>query len=1223
MDGIGELLGGALWLDPAAFSQIISLPHGALIALVIVLVAGIAEAIGQSIVLFVNRVRPFRFILSLLIAAVLFAFTFVFWTLSTWGIAYVLFRQEISLLTTIQVMGLSYAPQLFSFLEALPYIGTPIAVLLTIWSLLALIVGLEVTTALDSWSLLVCTGLGWVVLQLLRRTLGQPIEAVGQWISNVVAGTTLITDRTSLRKMVLESTLPASFTKGATELVEAAAAAKPSLDRIHHRIHRRIQLSRRWIIFTSLVLVVLGAIVLFNTVSWSWYGAFTGTLKLAIDLTNIALIAVFASILLTPLETLSWWAGWYGDEPIDPGTLVEPGTPDTHYARYVTYLDGINQGSYQYLPEVERFLDQLADRLPPNVAIVKGIMPYSPINRPLTAQRPLAFLWRLLDSIMLKNPTNPVALIVNIRNVVAVAVAADQRYGPIQNQGLARVLLNSLLHYGYQLGSKTPITLIGYSGGGQMSMGAATFLKRYTGAPVEVISIAGVISGNTGAMEAERIYHLVGQKDIVEKLGPVMFPGRWGLYLLSNWNQAKRRGKINFFSLGTVGHMGNSGPFGKKLLEDGRSHLQQTIDLVTGILLKDWALAGVHPDDVRQTSNYERYKQAPFNQPSYYPLDQAVDPNWYRPIAPWMGRLILPRLEERQQVQGVLFEVHHADADHEFLVGQTVWLRWGDSEAVKAYTQLVTQDVRFVEHVQVSQQQGNVHPDRINHWQKVTPLESIAAARPEDDVIVALSDPVTIKQPRQRGQGISPPAVLYIEREPIQITGRYCGLVQILAALGNDRFQVRHYDRTTQQFTGAEEVVLMPKVIADRNGVNPSTTHQIEQSPLNATGWYIYGAKNEAGVFVVQGIVPRKLFSLLPDAVITGENAALDYINYDYWKNVAEQKGQVKTVLLLPTATPDSADSSADATPSLFLSPPPSPPPPLFQENTCFLLMHTYGGIGGNKAEFAPMGIFFGHFAFGFARVVSEPLSEELRFELEYRQVYTHNTDGMIAGRNSWSRYLGDRQFGWLGSRPIADIIVDFPPLTQDYDFDGIKFSPLNEVVRELAVMAARYRVGDGTGTTFVSSVNSCVQDSSHALYSAIRRMMAQIELNPLIVKWLRDHPDHEQTKRFQLLGDLIQSIDNALTPLGMVRPDWKNYLPTLGRFPEETPLRTLVNTLASWRSLLPRLTNDLIAMIFLQLGATLWVIRANQIGGFDPEIEPIAPTDFSFQVPKVKKSDS
>ncbi len=179
----------------------------------------------------------------------------------------------------------------------------------------------------------------------------------------------------------------------------------------------------------------------------------------------------------------------------------------------------------------------------------------------------------------------------------------------------------------------------------------------------------------------------------------------------------------------------------------------------------------------------------------------------------------------------------------------------------------------------------------------------------------------------------------------------------------------------------------------------------------------------------------------------------------------------------------------------------------------------------------------------------------------------------------------------------------------------------MNRLIRELDVMAARYRVGDGTGTTFVSPINSCVQDSTQALLTALKRLLAEFELNPLMVKWLREHPDHEQTQRFRQLQDLLRSLDANLNPLWFTRSDWRTGELTLGSFAGEQPLDTLIKTAASWRSLFPRLANDVITLIFLQLGAMVWVIRANQIGGEDPDILPIAPTDFSLRVPKVKRA--
>jgi predicted Abi (CAAX) family protease len=98
------------------------------------------------------------------------------------------------------------------------------------------------------------------------------------------------------------------------------------------------------------------------------------------------------------------------------------------------------------------------------------------------------------------------------------------------------------------------------------------------------------------------------------------------------------------------------------------------------------------------------------------------------------------------------------------------------------------------------------------------------------------------------------------------------------------------------------------------------------------------------------------------------------------------------------------------------------------------LVLHNYGGIGGQQKEpAAATPIFFGHFAYGRADVVHDPLADELRFDIRYYQVYSHNTDGLIAGTLHWSRYQGDRQMGWLGTRPTCDILIKldaFTPLT-------------------------------------------------------------------------------------------------------------------------------------------------------------------------------------------------
>lgn len=586
-------------------------------------------------------------------------------------------------------------------------------------------------------------------------------------------------------------------------------------------------------------------------------------------------------------------------------------------------------------------------------------------------------------------------------------------------------------------------------------------------------------------------------------------------------------------------------------------------------------------------TNYEIYHQAPFNQPSYYPLNQSVSASLYQPIATWMGRLILPSPEQREVVKGVLFEVHHADEEHQNLVGKIVNLRWSNDPEVQAYVQAVTKDVRFTEQTKNSQNQGNLHPSRLNNWQKVNPLESLAGARPDDNVIVML-EPIVIED-----KASNRPTLL-IKKEPTQITGRYYGLVTISQpqTQGSDYFLVRHFNPASRLFDGQSETIRIPQVPADRNGRFRSKTQGIEKSPLNSTGWYIYGAKDAEGIFFVQAIAPRAIFQLQPNQVVLGKKAAINYINKKYWQDTKAQKGKAKTILFDPTAKQIKPAISN------------------WQEGDRAIVLHTFGGIGGKKAESAPLGVVTGHFVYGLARVVREPLTQELRFEIKYRQVYAHNPDGIIAGTIAWAGYMGDLQRGWLGNRPVSDLLVKFEAVTEDYDFDGVKVSPLNEFTRQMEIMMARYRIGDGTGAAVVKPATSCVQDANQALYVTIKRIEAAINSNPSIQDWLKRHPRDPQTQRFEQLVQLGRSLEHQLIPLGMVRSDWQKNAQTLaGTRLESGNFRNFMAALTTWRTVLPRRAHDEIATIFLKNQASIWAIRTNQVGGYDPDIEPLAPT--------------
>jgi len=140
LDRFWQLLGWVLALKFEAFEQINTLPHGSTVALLVVLAASLSQVVAQSVILFINRVKPVRFVFSLLIGAVLFAFGYIFLVLSTWLISFAL-TVKAPFGVVARTLGFSYAPLIFSLFGAMPYLeNRPIT--LSLWHLLAMVVGL-------------------------------------------------------------------------------------------------------------------------------------------------------------------------------------------------------------------------------------------------------------------------------------------------------------------------------------------------------------------------------------------------------------------------------------------------------------------------------------------------------------------------------------------------------------------------------------------------------------------------------------------------------------------------------------------------------------------------------------------------------------------------------------------------------------------------------------------------------------------------------------------------------------------------------------------------------------------------------------------------------------------------------------------------------------------------------------------------------------------------
>lgn len=318
------------------------------------------------------------------------------------------------------------------------------------------------------------------------------------------------------------------------------------------------------------------------------------------DLLTVLLLLVagiFVWAALSPFETLGWWAGWFGDTIYDDFTppAPSPAHAETSTDSYILFFSGVGRATGETLAYRERDFLQRLDAALPSTTIIENVFPYAVNNLELTNAPVLARFWR----IALRSKARGLALagyFINIRNIFQTMVSADRRYGPLFNQGVAEVIMHLLMRYGYDPERPKPVFVIGYSGAGQIALGACYYLKEWLHAPVIVISLGGVFASDPALLRVDQLYHLVGTKDRVEKVS-IIAPGRWRLFPTSEWNRALRQGRVTVVDMGPMDHTGRMGYLdAKTTLPDGTRYIDYTVGIVADIVRQHkQAFAGALP----------------------------------------------------------------------------------------------------------------------------------------------------------------------------------------------------------------------------------------------------------------------------------------------------------------------------------------------------------------------------------------------------------------------------------------------------------------------------------------------------------------------------------------------------------------------------------------------------------------------------------------------------
>lgn len=519
-------------------------------------------------------------------------------------------------------------------------------------------------------------------------------------------------------------------------------------------------------------------------------------------------------------------------------------------------------------------------------------------------------------------------------------------------------------------------------------------------------------------------------------------------------------------------------------------------------------------------------------------------PNW-RPTAEWAGRLILPKENQRNQ-GGVYFEVRQAPDKHKNLKGQKIWLNLEPAPWVDR----VTRDIDFSKRTEKGKKLGYQHPQRLDGWDQVSPLETLAGTRHLDDMLVELKD--------VKVSGFPP--TLTVESEPVQLSGTQKALVTFEKKIDPHTWEVRHWNPETRDFTGPTEVV---KTIG-REDLAP-----MKDRRLNAKGWYLYGDPGRGGKMEVAALEPRQLLQVSEDQVINGRKAALHYLSKENWNQ--PRKGDLtKTVLQPAEDKPFSGKVGTTAQ-------------KLFKLGEKAILFHLFGGALGNPTV---LGVFMGHFSFGIAEVVEDEFTGEHRFDVEYKQVYAHNEPGVVSGSQKWHTYMGDTQRGKVYHLPVVDTLVKVPELFDD----SLGTDPSKILDTRLSEMMARYRSGEGDGSSQVTTAQNCSQDSSQALYATISDWKKAIK---------------DGTAQPALL-EFCEQLSGHITPIfGWAPQSWSDM--ANDKKAEQCFLRWLPG-LKAYNTMFPRANSEGLTKMALKADMPVVLIKTDTLGADNPEAIPEAP---------------
>jgi hypothetical protein len=200
------LIGSALTLNRSELAVAAAAPGALSAALLIAFLGGVSLMLGQSVVLFANRVSRRRFAACLAIAGLVYVAGLVVWGVTIWLSARLLFKLDIPFRTITIAVGVGQAPLLFGFLILIPYLGSSIQRILNVYSLLVVVAALSAVLGVRVWEAGVLAAAGWFLRAGCDRALHRPLAGVRTWLWRASTGRpTPLIRQSALAVLVSES----------------------------------------------------------------------------------------------------------------------------------------------------------------------------------------------------------------------------------------------------------------------------------------------------------------------------------------------------------------------------------------------------------------------------------------------------------------------------------------------------------------------------------------------------------------------------------------------------------------------------------------------------------------------------------------------------------------------------------------------------------------------------------------------------------------------------------------------------------------------------------------------------------------------------------------------------------------------------------------------------------------------------------------------------------